>query len=271
MLISLLMFILRWGTKPLRDLAMHVKQIEQGDKEQLQGNYPVELRSVSDNLNQLIQSERLQRERYHKTLADLAHSLKTPLAVIQTDLDKHANSLISDQIQRMDDIVKHQLQRAVLTTPTNLTDAVPVLELVNRLVLAMNKVYAVKNLSISTDIPENVVFRGDKRDLMEVLGNLIDNACKSAVRQIIVAAKLKQFILTIDIHDDGSGIDEDKRERLIKRGQRADTRNAGQGIGLDVANDIIESYQGELTIKKSHLGGALIHIELPQRSANDDI
>jgi two-component system sensor histidine kinase PhoQ len=264
LLITLLMLILRWGTKPLRQLASNLKLIEDGVKNRIEGNFPVEFYNVTNNLNQLIDSERRQRERYHSTLADLAHSLKTPLAVIHTELDSTANSLITEQVQRMDEIIKHQLQRAVVASPHQLTEAISVEQCVGRLISAMEKVYAGKHLRFDVRIVENTVFKGDQRDLMEVLGNLIDNACKASKSKVDVVANNMTPGLNIEIHDDGNGIPLSSRENLIKRGHRADTRYTGQGIGLDVANDIIESYNGKLEIAQSSLGGALISIRLPQ-------
>ncbi len=261
-LITLLMIILRWGTKPLRQLARNLKQIESGLKDSIEGRYPLELKSVTKNLNTLINNERTQRERYHSTLADLAHSLKTPLAVIQTELETHLNNpLIAEQTQRMDEIIKHQLQRAVISTQHGLSDNILVEDCVDRLVNAMEKVYADKGIAFVIDIDQGSFFKGDARDLMEVLGNLLDNACKACNQQVQIRAANTDKLLQIEIHDDGSGIKPEYREQLIQRGQRADTQHSGQGIGLNVAHDIIESYQGKLIIEQSPIGGALFTIE----------
>jgi two-component system sensor histidine kinase PhoQ len=262
LLITILMLILRWGTKPLRQLARNLKQIESGIKENIEGHYPIELRTVTKNINELIDTERHQRERYHTTLADLAHSLKTPLAVIQTELDSHKkNSLIAEQIQRMDEIIKHQLQRAVVASSHQLAENNPVKESVDRLISAMSKVYADKNIQFELMISEDSIFKGDQRDLMEVLGNLVDNACKACHKKIKIKAHQNQKSLNIEIHDDGGGIPVAKRQQLLQRGTRADTQYSGQGIGLNVAHDIIQSYHGRLWVDQSSLGGALLGIE----------
>ena len=166
--------------------------------------------------------------------------------------------------RRMDEIIKHQLQRAVVVSPHGLIEAISIESCVDRLVSAMKKVYAEKHLAFEINIAENAVFKGDQRDLMEVLGNLIDNACKASNSKVAVTANNMPPGLNIEIHDDGSGIPISSRENLIKRGHRADTRYVGQGIGLDVANDIVGSYNGKLEIAQSLLGGALIIIRLPQ-------
>ena len=268
LLIIILLLIMRWGTRPLRILARNLKQIEKGDKEHLEGHYPKELQPITKNLNQLITNERLQRERYHNTLADLAHSLKTPLAVIQSTLEEKSetlanNPIINEQTQRMDEIINHQLQRAVLATSHRLTESVNIENCVKRLTTAMKKVYADKNIHFTVDIKTETVFKGDERDLMEILGNLLDNACKACQNHIHIISQTDNNILCIEIHDDGPGIPEQQRNTLIQRGQRADTKHDGQGIGLNVVTDIIDSYQGKFHIKDSYLGGAAINIEFP--------
>ncbi|MFA7554487.1 MAG: ATP-binding protein [Spongiibacteraceae bacterium] len=267
LLIVILMMILRWGTKPLRKLATNLKQIETGDKQHIEGNYPYELTAVTQNINELIDAERRQRERYHTTLADLAHSLKTPLAVIQVELNNQqpnsSQRILAEQTQRMDEIIKHQLQRAVLASRHHLTESIDVNMCVDRLINAMSKVYSGKSIHFERVITDKVHLKGDQRDLMEVLGNILDNACKACVQQIRITASSSQHFTHIEIHDDGQGIPKQQRLKIIQRGQRADTKHAGQGIGLDVARDIIESYQGELLIEQSPLGGACIKLIFP--------
>lgn len=264
-LVIILLAVLRWGTQPLRQLAAKLKQVESGDRDQLEGDYPRELQRLTINLNQLLSTEKRQRERYHHTLSDLAHSLKTPLAVVQAELegDHPDNSLILEQVARMDEIIKHQLQRAVVAEPNKLGDKVAILETANRLTNALSKVYADKQVQFDIEVADNIFFLGDKRDLTEVMGNLLDNACKHCTSKVQVTAIVDQNQLTIEVHDDGFGIDEDYREQLLNRGLRADTRHAGQGIGLDVARDIVNSYQGELTISDSPMGGALFRASFP--------
>ncbi len=264
-LIIILLLILRWGTRPLRQLAIKLKQVENGETRQLQGNYPKELRGITNNLNELLATEQRQRERYRSTLSDLAHSLKTPLAVIQAELESKVaeQALIVEQTQRMDDIIKHQLQRAVVTTPHKLAETVAIQGCVQRLTSALAKVYSAKGITFKFAIADDSHFKGDQRDLIEVLGNLIDNACKACVNTVKIDAAINGSSLTINIHDDGDGIPTEQRDYLIKRGLRADSRYSGQGIGLDVARDIIESYQGKIVIDDSPLGGALFRLTFP--------
>lgn len=264
-LIALLLTTLRWGTQPLRQLAIKLKQVETGETSRLEGQYPKELKRLTRNLNQLLATEKRQRERYHHTLADLAHSLKTPLAVMQTELesDKHKTEVLTEQVERMNEIISHQLQRSVVAEPHKLGEKNYVFETVDRLTKALAKVYTEKNIQYRLDIDESLYFKGDKRDLTEILGNLLDNASKHCSRTVKISASLSDGQLLIGVHDDGYGIEDAYKTQLLQRGMRADTRHAGQGLGLDVSRDIISSYQGELTIADSPLGGALFLVKLP--------
>ena len=266
-LMAALLIVLRWGTLPLSRLARDIKAIENGQQQHLQGNYPVELQGLSRNLNALIDTEQQQRERYQNTLADLAHSLKTPLAVIRVELETgsqdQSHSLIAQQSQHMEDIITHQLQRAVIAVPNTLSERVPVAPVVAQLSNALSKVYADKAIEIEQQVDAAAHFLGDKRDLMEVLGNIADNACKACRRKVSICADLHQGLLRLQIHDDGAGIDESARAGVVQRGQRLDQKAPGQGIGLDVVNDIVSSYQGQLNITESPLGGALFTLLLP--------
>lgn len=264
-LIAALLLTLHWGTHPLRRLARELKQIENGESSQLQEEYPPELKGVTRNLNELIETEHKQRERYHTTLSDLAHSLKTPLTVIQGELTRISQNdpsyrLMTDQSLRMEEIIKHQLQRAVLMAPTKLSDAVAVNTCVDKIAAALDKVYRDKNISLRQDIAEGAVFRGDKRDFMEVLGNVMDNAYAACINTVKVTAAHQGNRLILEIHDDGTGIPEQQRETVLERGQRLDSQSRGQGIGLDVVRDIVDSYEGKIVIEQSPLGGALLRI-----------
>lgn len=265
LLISMLA-VLSWGTKPLRDLAIALKRIEKGDTDQLEGLYPKELSPLTRNLNHLIITERTQRQRYHRTLSDLAHSLKTPLAVIQNELDKlhgqcENSPLLQEQAQRIDDIIQHQLRRAAISSSHDMSEHISVQECVDKIVAALAKVYREKNIVFEIKVSSDAVFRGDRGDLMEILGNLLDNAAKACRNQVEVRASGEQ-LLHLEIHDDGEGIEKQRREDVLQRGQRLDSKNPGQGIGLDVVCDIVAGYNGNIRIETSPLGGALFKLTI---------
>lgn len=267
--------IMHWGLKPLRKLASDLQAIENGQQEQLTDNYPSELQNVTQNLNILIDNERRQRQRYRDTLADLAHSLKTPLAVlrglnsntsINTPDNKHN---IDEQITRMDDIVSHQLHRASNKTPNTTStlsmQPVALAPLTDKLLRSLSKVYADNQITSHNLIPADLTLRADEGDLLEVFGNLLDNAFKASAKQVVISVQSSNLkTLLISIEDDGPGIAEQQRQTVLQRGGRADTQHPGQGIGLTVAQDILNSYQAQLQIESSKLGGAKILIEFPR-------
>jgi two-component system, OmpR family, sensor histidine kinase PhoQ len=259
--------ILRWGLQPLRQLAHDVTDLEQGHRAALPEHYPEELQALAANLNQLLQREQQQRERYRNTLGDLAHSLKTPLAVLRQAAASPTpdRALLDEQVQRMDQMVSYQLQRAVLSSPHNLQQRALLKPLVDKLIGTFAKVYFEKRPRFHVDVAADCECRGDEADLLELLGNLLDNACKACRRSIAIAANNNERWLLITIEDDGPGIAEERRTVILQRGQRADSYAPGQGIGLAVAVDILDSYGAELDIGASALGGARFSIRWPAR------
>jgi two-component system sensor histidine kinase PhoQ len=278
LLLILQVVFLRWGLAPLHRMARDLKSIESGASEELQGLYPLELKSVTDNLNLLIKSERKQQARYRTTLGDLAHSLKTPLAVITGVAAKLSGEkssglpaatvqqidTVEEQLERMNQIINYQLQRAVQANGGSpLARQVTVRTVIERILQALDKVYAGKSISHSEAIDQQAVFFGDERDLMEIMGNVLDNAYKyghSRLRITVEVVRAGREQLSIVVEDDGPGIAEDQRQYVLQRGARADTLAQGQGIGLAVVTDIVESYGGLIDVGDSELGGARIQI-----------
>ncbi|MGQ9425060.1 ATP-binding protein [Gilvimarinus sp. F26214L] len=256
--------ILRWGLKPLRGLAADLKRIESGARTQLAGSYPREIQTVTDNLNRVLKSELQQRERYRHTMDDLAHSLKTPLAVIQGSLEARTASggVVEEQLERMKQIIDHQLKRAVVNQAVPRHRASAIEPVVQRLLNALDKVYRDKQVSARLTASQ-CTSTVDERDLFELLGNLLENAFKYCRGQVLVTAESSRNGVTIRIEDDGPGVPAAQRHTILERGARADTANSGQGIGLAVAVDIISSYGGSLAVERSPLGGACFSLLLP--------
>ncbi len=252
--------ILRWGLLPLRKVGQELTQIESGEQERIEKDYPHEISRLTENINQLLQQEREQKTRYRNALGDLAHSLKTPLAVLQGGIDNKRDSSLQDQITRMNSIVEYQLQRAATAGSTSIGKSVNILEVVNRMLDSLHKVYRDKAVSLSVSIEPALVFRGDEGDLMELLGNLLDNAFKWCDSRIHVSAEKYQGRLYLNVSDDGPGIPEDQVESLLQRGSRADQGVAGHGIGLSIVRNIVEAYKGELHINHGELNGAEMKI-----------
>lgn len=263
--------IIRWGLFPLRRLALDIKQLESGLIQSLDKNYPEEIVPVTQNINLLLSSEQKQRKRYKNTLADLAHSLKTPLSVIRSVIEKHFPKsiekaewqfAIDEQIERMSKIISHQLNRAT-TSKASFQSTIKLSPIIERIGSALEKVYQEKNINFKFHFKEELAYSAQEADLMEVLGNILENAFKYGSRNVAVDAMRHEKNIIIEISDDGEGVPENMRSEILKRGARIDTSTPGQGIGLAVAADIISSYDGGITVKQSHLGGACFILTLP--------
>lgn len=260
--------VLRWGLTPLRRVADELTRLEQGEQQKIAGDYPDELQRLTDNLNTLLTHERAQQKRYRDALADLAHSLKTPLALMRGALRESAGDAaldraLDEQVGRMDAIVGYHLQRAAASGRSGLATPQPLKPAVERIVAALAKVHADKKVVAHIEIDQALRFRGDEGDLTELLGNLLDNAFKWSRQSLRVVAELRARELTLTVEDDGPGIDPADAERVLQRGARADQSVPGHGIGLAVVRDIVAAYDGSIRIARSALGGTAISLSLP--------
>lgn len=263
-ILMLLLFFVQWAwllwtLKPLRQLKRELAGIEQGRGEVLGEHYPQELEKIVNQLNLLLATEKKQRKRYRNALSDLAHSLKTPLAVIQTQQDLSNESQL--QLSSINQMIEHQLKRAQSAGESAWHLGVKVKPLLIKLTQSLDKIYRNKSIELSFYCDESAVFKGDEADLMEILGNLLDNAYKAAKAKVEVKISVRSN-LTIEISDDGEGFAEHQIKEILKRGHRADTYQQGHGIGLAIVKDLVDSYQGTLNISaRSTLGGASFSIE----------
>ena len=263
--------ILRWGLKPLRDLAHEVAEIESGNQRELNAEYPVELRALGENLNALIRTNSSNVQRYRNALGDLAHSLKTPLAVIKSALDTNSANVgrdsIGEQVEQLDKTINYQLQRAAAAGRSGLARSIDVNAISEKIVSSLRKVYADKSLEIITRSEGQARISGDEGDLMEIIGNVADNACKWAnshveiVLQQVTIDKTRK--LQIEVGDDGPGMPTELIGHVLQRGARLDQTTEGQGIGLAVVRELVEEvYDGELKINSSQ-HGTKVSIRLP--------
>jgi len=256
----------RWALRPLRTMALEVREMEDGQRARLSAGYPSELRGLAANLDRFVAHEERTRIRYRKAMEDLAHSLKTPLTVMRNAMEQvpdAARQLLAEQLERMQSTVSHQVSRAAAASgPVIVGRSEAVGVLVHRLVRALQTAYRDRGIQVAIDIPEHLSVRGDERDLMEIFGNLLENAFKYAHSAIRVRA-FRDGGLTVCIDDDGSGIAPALREEVLNRGTRADEVQAGQGIGLAVVAELVQLYQGRLQLEDSDLGGTRVRIELP--------
>ncbi|MFC1601956.1 ATP-binding protein [Pseudomonadota bacterium] len=260
--------VLQWGLKPLRIVTRELNQIENGKADKLSGGYPSELQQLTGNINSLIHHSQASQERYRNSLGDLAHSLKTPLAVLQGAAEaqdaRQLQAVAEEQIPRMNDIVQYQLQRAAAAGKVTLAKAIFIAPVIQKIIRSLDKIYQDKGIAHTVTIDEQAHFFGTEGDLMEVFGNLLDNAYKYGKARVNISAEETTEKLIIHIEDDGAGIPVDKIDTVIKRGQRADEQQSGQGIGLSAAYEIIHLHQGKLKINKSKLGGVEIIITFNQ-------
>lgn len=267
--------ILRWSLAPLRRAEQDLIAIERGESTELTGHYPRELQGLTENLNALLRNDRGRVERYRQTLGELAHSLKTPLAVLWGTLDGKTSceqlpGILQREVSRMTQIVDYQLQRAAASGRSALAAPIAVGEAARRIVESLNKVYADKGVRCELRVPPAARFYGPEGDLLEILGNLLDNAykwCRQRVRVgaaplALPAADRQHAGVSIWVEDDGPGIPSKDIQELIARRSRAADAVPGHGIGLRVVHDITALYDGSLHLGTSELGGARVEVSL---------
>ncbi len=263
LLIIIQTLILRWGLKPLRHVADDLIKIEEGETEKLTALYPKEITPLTSNLNQLLDSSQQQLTRYRDALGNMAHSLKTPIAVLQgitNSLSGKEKDTADEQLKTINNIVEYQLNRAATVAKSHFTETLNLLPVINKIVNTLQKVHTEKEVQVNIKVDEKLKVKIDQGDLYELLGNLLENAFKWCDKKIAISASKNHQQIELAIEDDGIGIAEDEKERILLRGQRADQNTPGHGLGLAMVNDILLLYKGEMKITKSLLGGAKIII-----------
>jgi two-component system sensor histidine kinase PhoQ len=268
-------FALRWSLQPLRRVTRELVRVQRGNAEGMSGLHPRELAPLTESINAFIVSERENLDRYRNTLSDLAHSLKTPLAVLRSSLDNgvHEDALrdeVRTQVQRMNEIVSYQLSRGASTGHQLFAAPLEIEARAEGIVTSLEKVYASKRVLCEFELDPGARFHGDLGDLMELLGNLLENAFKWARQRVLLSAHSEAVRpnrrpgLFLTVEDDGPGIPPEQVERLLQRGVRGDERVQGHGIGLSIVQNIVRSYHGELTVDASkELGGARFSVRIP--------
>lgn len=265
LLIIVQAFILRWGLTPLRHVADDLLKIEQGKALRLSGNYPGEITPLTNNLNQLLESSQQQLTRYRDALGNMAHSLKTPIAVLHGIFgasNMEQKETAEEQIQAINNIVEYQLQRAATAGQRGTHSQTPLYPIVEKINYSLQKVFHEKQVKVAINIDSNLVLKMDEGDLFELLGNLFENAYKWCKTTIRFNASRKNQHVELLIEDDGPGIQKEQRERILLRGQRADQDTPGHGLGMAMINDMLLLYKGSMEIADSTLGGAKIIIKL---------
>lgn len=266
-LLAALAILFRWVLGPVRKVEREIEAIESGELGELGGGYPRELAGITTNMNTLLRTERERLQRYRNTLGNLAHSLKTPLAVVRS---LASNPQLQEQITRMDEIVSYQLKRAAMSGGTGLgTAPIEVADVIEALRDTLRKVYYEKKIDMRLRIDSSARYVGDRGDLLEIAGNIFENACKWCRSTVQVTAQplnesgRRRAGLLLVVEDDGPGIAPTEREHVLKRGARLDERVSGQGIGLSVVQELAQLSGGNVEIGASALGGAQITVRLP--------
>ncbi|HXB18196.1 MAG TPA: ATP-binding protein [Steroidobacteraceae bacterium] len=271
-LLAVLAVLLRWVLSPVRRMEREIHEVEEGRSATIGSGYPRELSGVAVNLNALLAGERKRVARYRDTLGNLAHSLKTPLAVMRATLpgSEHRGTF-STEIDRMAGIIEHQMNRAAASGGAMIGQApVDLAQVSSELRAALLRVYAHKDLSLELDVAAGSLFVGDRGDVTEMLGNLLDNACKWCRGRVRLTAHNDESApvrqrLVVTVEDDGAGIAPEDRPRVLQRGVRADESVPGHGIGLAMVRDTVDLYGGRLEVDESMLGGARFSLHLPGR------
>lgn len=259
--------------RPLRQVAGEVAAIESGRKPALDGRYPRELQPLTANLNALLATERDNATHYRQALADLAHALKTPLAVLQARVETAESPVdrgLAQGLNDMDHLIRRQLERAARSTRRTLNQPVAVLPVMERLSTSLTRLYAADNVRFELSGDPALTVAIDERDLMELCGNLLDNAAKYGHGQVLVQVSAGQpgpraNGVVVLIADNGPGIPADRFEALLQRGMRDDERREGQGLGLSIARQLVEAYGGSIELADSPLGGGALIITFPPR------
>jgi signal transduction histidine kinase len=267
----------RIGLEPLHELQRDIAGVRRGDKERLSGDYPAELKPVTQELNALVDHNREVVERARRHVGNLAHALKTPIAVLRNAAAEGGSDAVMKQsIEEMEGFVERQLRRARVAAraearagaqaPT-IAYRTPVLRNLEDLVFMMEQKYDTqKAIDISLEAEADVTVRGEREDLLEMVANLIDNACKYGRSQVVVRL-LPPFesngLMEIVVEDDGPGLSEADLAQVMTRGARLDEAAPGQGLGLSILKETVELYAGELLFERGELGGLKARLRLP--------
>ncbi|QDW67914.1 sensor histidine kinase [Luteimonas granuli] len=266
--------VLRWSLLPLRRVVAELKRVQAGQANRMSELHPRELEPLTESINALVESERQNLEHQRNTMADLAHSLKTPLAVLRTRLESDATEAelreeVATQVQRMNELVGYQLGRAASTGHALFAAPVEIEPHAEQIVRGLEKIYADKGAVCEFEIDPAARFHGEPGDLQELLGNLLENAFKWAHSRVLLTAEVGECAprrpgLVLAVDDDGPGIPPERIAHVLQRGVRGDERVQGHGIGLSIVQDIVRGYRGELEVGASpELGGARFLVRLP--------
>jgi signal transduction histidine kinase len=262
--------IVREVLAPLYGMRSRLGRVRSGAASQLEGRYPSEIQPLVDDLNALLAQKEEAVRRANAKAGDLAHGLKTPLAVLSNEAERLAStgdaelaSTMAHQVALMRRQVEYHLAQARAAAGGTHRVRCAVTASVDGLIRTLMRLHASRGLTIESQVSPDAVVRCGREDLDEMLGNLLDNACKWARARVIVGTSPKAADVTITVDDDGPGLDRSSREVVLQRGVRADEAVPGSGLGLAIVRDIAELYGGTITLEDSPLGGLQARLTLP--------
>lgn len=257
----------KWALRPLSLIVRGLNDIREGRSDDLRGSFPTEIQPLVTELNALIgfNSKVVERARTH--VGNLAHALKTPISVLRNEASEFQTPLsekVVEQTDAMQTQVNYHLDRArIIARSGVLSAAHPVQPVIQGLGRAMSKIYRDKNVRLTIAVDGNLKFSGEKQDLEEALGNLLDNACKWAREEVQISGRIEDNFLIVEIDDDGPGLSEEEQQLAMKRGERLDEQKPGSGLGLSIVRDLVNAYDGAFGMDRSSLGGLRATLAFP--------
>jgi signal transduction histidine kinase len=266
-LLTAVVLQVRYGLRPLRQVGRSLAAIRSGRARRLEEDFPSEIMPLIKELNSLLDHNAAVVERARTHVGNLAHALKTPLAVLQNE-SAQAPADLSTKIKSQTDIMRryvdHYLVRArTAATGTVLGARAPIEPVVDDLLRTLGRIYADRDIRVKLDGERKAVFRGERQDLEEMLGNLLENAFKWARARVVVNVAAESEMVAVSVEDDGPGISSERREAVFGRGKRFDESVPGSGLGLAIVRDMAELCGGSITLDDSPLGGLRATLRLP--------
>jgi len=258
---------IRYSLDPLVRLQADVARVREGETQKLDGDYPSEVRPLTEELNKLIEHNREVVERARTHVGNLAHALKTPLAVLKNEASGQSqlDNVVRRQADAMQTNVEHYLKRARMAARAETigarTDVRPVIDGLARL---LNRLFDARGIEVTVEGAASALFRGEQQDFEEMAGNLMENACKWAASEVRVRISDQAQGLVVTVEDDGAGLTEAERQAALKRGVRLDETTPGTGLGLSIVKELAELHKGELQLGVAELGGLSATLRFPR-------
>ncbi|AYF86258.1 HAMP domain-containing protein [Pseudomonas sp. DY-1] len=269
LILTLQRITVRRALRPLEEVRQQIAQLQQGQRSELDSQVPDELELLVTQINRLLSHTEDTLKRSRNALGNLGHALKTPLAVLVSLANREElrdqpelRAILREQLEQIEQRLGRELGRARLAGEALPGAHFDCAEELPGLFSTLAMIHE-RGLDLDWDVPEGLRLPWDREDLLELLGNLLDNACKWAETQVNLTIRGGADGYSLMVDDDGPGIAEDKREEVIGRGARLDEQVAGHGLGLGIVRDIVESWNGRLSLQESPLGGLRVRIELP--------